>query len=64
MMPVPKIRLIRDLRDFRNLVNDEMSVDTFDKLMESKPVKERRAELDRKLDVLKRKYVMVSLSSD
>lgn len=60
MMPVPKIRLIRD---FRNLVNDEMSVDTFDKLMESKPVKERRAELDRKLDVLKRKYVMVSLSS-
>lgn len=46
------------MRDFHNLVNDETSVDTFDKLMESKAVKERRAELDRKLDALKRKYVI------
>ncbi|KAK7575739.1 hypothetical protein V9T40_012025 [Parthenolecanium corni] len=37
-------------------MNDEMSIETFEKLMESKPVKERKAELDRKLDALKRKY--------
>lgn len=40
-------------------MNDELEAETLDKFMEHKTVKEKKAELERKLEILKKKFEKV-----
>lgn len=45
-------------------VNDELVAESLEKLMENKTVKDKKAELEKKLDALKKKHEKVEINLD